>query len=1261
MHDETSLGGDATFAGQAERQRADVSLGGEQTLGGDLSGQNTIIDDLEIVDLEARYTLEGTLGQGGMGAVLLATDTRLDRKVAIKRILGESAESRTAVSRFLTEAKAIAALNHPNIVQIYDYGRAKDGPFLIMEYVDGGSLLDRCRASALSLDETVSLACQLCDGLAKAHDLCIVHRDIKPANVLLTKDGTPKLTDFGLAKAESSDHGQTMAGAVLGTPDFMPPEQRMDASLVDARSDLWSLAATVYQMATGRSPKIIRFDLLPPGLIDVLGKALEDEKESRYQTAREFRDALRASLAKATTVAADLVEGQCPSCGVNNDSSRRFCRGCGESLQAPCLSCAKPMPMWESICGQCGTKQMPLVEKRHEELNVLQAEAESRLKDHDFDASERITVALRDEADPRFKQLVPWASEFLTRLGKARDAQLAEAGARLSDAIRHEDSFDYASAVHALEQVPEILRSRVLAGHPKTVAATLARVAGKQAELERLERTVKGRVAARELSGLLPQVSRLLELRPDRADLQKLYGQLEDRQRKLVAQRDEAVATARSHIEANEYELALADLHDIDPSVENSQVAEIRKQAGHAIDRLQGLMQQIGQAVAEKQFDGLIGKVELALGLKPGHAEFTKLLEDLHDREARIAAEIEELVLEGTSAFRAGKFERAAATLKKIPQGKRSDEVVEQLRRSAHLANSRSELVSAFSPLRQVASIAVAEAAELAGLASRGRSYLAEIATHGLVDAGIEECCRSFEAAVEKRVAAEKEALEAQRKRRRNRIGFALAAAALLLLVGGVCSWFVWRASVIRSAVASGDWQMALMFDPNNTEAHIGLARSKLNAQPPDINGAFAELELVVPHDQTSAEVQSLRAAAHAVRVDEHIRAGRLDDAGKELEEARRYVRDGGALRNVTDNLAQAWLTRAKTAARARSATKVRAAAELARRYGAAESALKPVLAEAMLLDAIELMSRGDMASVAKKVREALGVDPATVKSGLEDPANSRLRRTAVLSSLPVEFLNQLSPQVYAGLSPSEMESLPPSLFAKYPPIQNSIGMRLKLVPAGTFRMGSEVTLTKPFYVGVCEVTNSQWRQVMGSVPSKWKYDDLPVEQVSWDDAVDFCRRLSEIPEELKAGRAYRLPTAAEWEYACRAGTATKYAFGDDESQLAVHAWSNGNAGDQTHPVGRKGPNQWELFDMHGNVSEWCSDWHGDAPDGPVTDPQGPPEGSRRVLRGGGWGDVARFCQSASRSWLDPTAQSHDVGFRVVMTLSGSNSEAGGP
>lgn len=156
-----------------------------------------------------------------------------------------------------------------------------------MEYVDGGNLLDRCRDGAMPLEQALDLACQLCDGLGRAHVAGIVHRDIKPANILITADGIPKLTDFGLAKDESAETGMTRAGAVLGTLDFMPPEQRRDAALTDARSDLWSLAATVYQMVTGKSPKVIRLDLVPSQLTAILAEALA------HRTAWDYPAAVR--------------------------------------------------------------------------------------------------------------------------------------------------------------------------------------------------------------------------------------------------------------------------------------------------------------------------------------------------------------------------------------------------------------------------------------------------------------------------------------------------------------------------------------------------------------------------------------------------------------------------------------------------------------------------------------------------------------------------------------------------------------------------------------------------------------------------------------------------------------------------------------------------------------------------------------------------------------------------------------------------------
>ncbi len=217
-------------------------------------------------------------------------------------------------------------------------------------------------------------------------------------------------------------------------------------------------------------------------------------------------------------------------------------------------------------------------------------------------------------------------------------------------------------------------------------------------------------------------------------------------------------------------------------------------------------------------------------------------------------------------------------------------------------------------------------------------------------------------------------------------------------------------------------------------------------------------------------------------------------------------------------------------------------------------------------------------------------------------------------------------------------------------------GIVFLLVEPGTFRMGSpdgeagcdddegpvhEVQITRPFYLGETQVTQAQWQLVMGGNPSHEEGDDLPVETVSWDEAMEFCR---------KAG--YRLPTEAEWEYACRAGSTTRFSFGDDEHRLGEYAWYEDNSSLRTHPVGQKKPNVWGFHDMHGNVWEWCADWYepGYYAQSPGRDPQGPSPGNWCVQRGGSWDDNPWYCRSAGRGSDDPTARPDFSGFRVART-----------
>ena len=234
--------------------------------------------------------------------------------------------------------------------------------------------------------------------------------------------------------------------------------------------------------------------------------------------------------------------------------------------------------------------------------------------------------------------------------------------------------------------------------------------------------------------------------------------------------------------------------------------------------------------------------------------------------------------------------------------------------------------------------------------------------------------------------------------------------------------------------------------------------------------------------------------------------------------------------------------------------------------------------------------------------------------------------------------------------------------------VENSIGMKFSLIPPGQFLMGSppkeeghrddevlhRVTLTKAFYLGTTEVTQRQWKALMGTDPSFCTGDDLPVETVSWGQAVEFCGKLS-----LKEGGKCRLPSEAEWEYSCRAGTATPFHTGetistDQANYDGRQTYGGGRKGvfrDGTADVGSFAPNAWGLHNMHGNVWEWCADWYGEYPRGDTTDPTSPASGNRRVSRGGCWINFPAVCRSANRAKIVPESWNFHTGFRVVRAL----------
>ncbi|MEY4566185.1 MAG: hypothetical protein RLY14_1155 [Planctomycetota bacterium] len=1460
--DTRSLGDQATFAGGKTPQR-DVSLGDQMTFGagGDDGGYED--DGMEIIDLEARYKIEKVLGKGGMGEVLLATDTRLNRKVAIKRILGEAARSRTAVSRFLTEAQSIAALNHPNIVQIYDYGRAKDGPFLIMEFVEGNSLLDRCREGALPVEEAVDLTCQLCDGLGKAHDAGIIHRDIKPANVLMTPDGTPKLTDFGLAKAESADTGMTMAGAVLGTLDFMPPEQRRDAALTDNRSDLWSLAATLYQMVTGKSPKIIKFNDVPKGLQDVLGKALEDQKEDRFQSAKEFKQALKASLSSGTEVELEL--GACPKCSTKNESNRKFCKKCAQSLEVPCLSCSAKIPMWEEVCGHCGTQQSSLLEQRKQAMAGQREQAEQLLEKFEFENATRIAQEIGKVSDLRLQQLKGWSDKFLQQVESAKSEQLARITALVSEAQKHDQAYDYPAALHTLEQVPEVLRRQTLSSLKGITASQMIQgIQKKRDESQRLEKTIRQRVASKQVNGLLEKIDLLLKLRPDHAEMLKLKQQLTEREAKLIATRDEAYAAAKECMAAQNYEGVLKEIARIDPYFILPEITSLKDKASSKAERVRELQKTISKALEQKQYHGLLAQVNQLLELKPSDAAMKSLQTQLIARDEKNAAQIKDLVKRAHTLINSCMFEQANKDLMRIPSELQTQEVID-------LIQTCEEMLF----LRQAAMIALANSQNYATAISGASDYRVRISGQGWTDTEFQsefsKCQQGLDAQQEAEAAAE--------RNRKLMKQLSMAGATVLLIA--ILVWTgLWARSTIRAyllanAVKAERWLDVLAIDPHNARALLGRAsyqlnRRNLNLTISDVNGAVAELKRAEEIDPNLQGLNAAKLSAYTIRAELSAKSGKVDEAESDLAEAikigenEELIQSEELIKSARKVLAEAYVKQAETtlstgktteasasiakaqqldravpipnevvtviaedavktfeqtendqslavarlsieALQANIASTARSSSDatndqspllpnlknriedasalgsktdkekgdlisgfkqrlatrllargrkaisrdpdravldlgLAEEFGltskdllsslfvftedavksfeesnsdrnltAARIAVEKLQANVaaafssngfggsgmyeltvtgprMVVDkesevrisgykrrlATALLARGrnaisndpDRAVADLRLAERFGItseEISSLKSALGPVLSARIRdslgsdqiETAMVeytsllwadpqavSSVETQLFSKLSPEMLTHDFLEMLSNRPPEVVLRLPSIKNSIGMTLRLVPKSSF------------YLGVYEVTQEQYQKVIGTNPSALQEPQNPVEQVSWEDAVNFCSKLSALPEEKAAGRIYRLPTEVEWEHACRAGSTSVYSFGNDPAQLAEYAWFKENSGGDAHPVGGKKPNAWGFYDFHGNVREWCSDVQENLTPGVIMAPS-------YVICGGSWGDDVTYCKCASRYNYDPSRRGDYCGFRIALILSGIPKHSG--
>jgi serine/threonine protein kinase/formylglycine-generating enzyme required for sulfatase activity len=1096
------------------------------------------------------FEILSKIAQGGMGDVYKARQLSLNRIVALKTIAAKRLPDADSRARFRAEARAVAKFDHPNIVRVFECGEEAGRPYYALEFVAGGSLAQARKGRPWAPQAAAKLVLQLAEAVEYAHSKGIVHRDLKPANILLTKDGIPKITDFGLSKQLQADAaGLTRPGDRLGTPAYMAPEQAVgQLNAIGPGTDIFGLGAILYHLLTGR----------PPFEGDTLEDILRQARQAHFRSPRELNPAIPPALEKicCKAMAVKPVD-RYPSAAAMAEALQRFLRrsrrralvlagltclvvaGCSAGLLAsgfirlPLFSRPRVDPPNSS-----GPSGQELAQKAH---SILQANCH-RCHGQDGNAEGGFNYVLDRSQLVARKKVVEGKPEASKLFKRVREGDMPPEGeqprpsaddiAVIEEWIR-EGAADFGTPTPQRQFIAPDEMARLI-----------------QADLEKADEPDRKFLRYFTLSHLYNAGLSEDELQTYRHALSKLVNSL-SRERRIV------VPTAIDNSAKTIFRIDLRDYKWSEPvePVWDLILAAYPYGIETETDAALYCRQTTQCRVPYVRADWFV----FAASRPPLYHEVLQLPRSARELEKLLQVDVAEKLRQGRGA-RAG------------------------FMRSGVASNNR--LIQRFDTIH-------------------GYYY------------------ETFDFA--------------------SNVG---------------------RQNLFDHPLGPGDAPNEFQHDggeiifslPNGLQGYMLVDRDgkRIDKGPTNI---------VVDKNQGDAAVVNGISCMSC-----HVKG--IIDKSDEIAD---HVRNNpGFFRDEAKTILALYVLKEQFALKLKEdAERFRAAVE---KTGAHLSITEPIVA------------------LEKRYLAPLDLNQAAAEAGMRPKDYQRaLERSKELSRILGPTVQRQVWEKEFGRLVRELElgkyHVPSQLteFAERPPaVVNSIGMKLVLIPPGSFKMGSpedeedrcpdekqhDVQITKPFYAGAFPVTQEQFKRVMGGRnPSyfsstgagKDKVQGIvtlnhPVEQVSREVAQEFCEMLSNLPEERKAGRTYRLPTEAQWEYFCRGGAkkSTPFYFGPTLTQKDANF-----ASDKTTAVGLYKPNGFGLHDLHGNVRQWCQDVYdaGYYSNSPPNDPQGPSAAGAGatfgVLRGGSWMDInSKDCRSAARHRSFPDYQKGSgYGFRVVMEI----------